>query len=156
MDERNLVRHRGFTIRLPADDLRRSGSSGVVWGRVWFEFGDVAFPAAGWDDAIDPAVLGWVREAFALTLGGPGTARLRFMDGPFEATFVAGATGAIAARCEARGGPSASYVVPREAFVEALLAAVLRLASAYAGCGWDAGELERYALALRRHAPEVG
>jgi hypothetical protein len=55
---------------------------GSVTGVVYFDFGKLQFPVAGWNDFV-VVVANWWIAALEEVLHGPEQVKLRFMDGPY-------------------------------------------------------------------------
>lgn len=142
-----------FAIRLDLDASRRSDAAGPLWGPVWFELDGTAFPAEGWDDAVDPAFTAWLREAATLVTTGSGMARLVFMDGPYEADFTA-AAGLVEMVGRVRGdrGTFTGHI-PHQAFAAAVVQACAMMGRGYEARGWDPGEWRRYEAHLVEASP---
>lgn len=71
-------------LRAPVDQFFTRAKSGVVWGRLYFEFGGTQFfPEANWTDMVIAFELAWLRALLNLARGSSASERVWFLDGPF-------------------------------------------------------------------------
>jgi len=62
----------------------QQSSSGAVFGSIWFEVRDQAFPEANWSDIVLAVLRGWLEQVEKLADKKLKQGNLFFMDGPFE------------------------------------------------------------------------
>ncbi len=136
-----------FAIHVLPESLART-ASGAITGAFWLEVEGVAFPAAGWNDFVDPALLDGLRELFGIQSRIAGSARLGFMDGPYEARFHHAGGADVEVRLIEGGAPSDVKVIPVAEVRWAMREASAALLAGYALHAWDKDELARYATAL--------
>lgn len=136
-----------FAIHVQPGSLARTATGGVT-GTFWLEVGGVAFPAEGWGDFVEPALLPGLRELFGIQSRVPGTARIRFMDGPYRADFRYAGGAEVEVRLAEVGGGTRVLAIAVDDVGPALHDAFATLAAGYAMRGWDANELTRYAALI--------
>jgi hypothetical protein len=65
------------------DKFFTRSQNGAIWGRVYFEVGDEAFPDRGWTDLIAGFLTAWLEALTRIAIGSATQERVWFMDGPF-------------------------------------------------------------------------
>lgn len=64
------------------DELLSVDKSGSVWGRVYFDLVDRAFPEKGWSDLVVAFATSWLEAIIQLASAARLRERVDFMDGP--------------------------------------------------------------------------
>lgn len=77
------------------DDLFTRSQSGAIWGRVYFEVGDGAFPDSGWTDLVVGFSTAWLEALIRIRAQPVTRQRIWFMDGPFAIDVSASGSGPL-------------------------------------------------------------
>jgi hypothetical protein len=75
------------------DELLSRSKTGTVWGRIYFDLGDHAFPEKGWSDMAVAFVNAWLEAVMQVAVAGAPRERVHFMDGPLAVDLCADASG---------------------------------------------------------------
>jgi hypothetical protein len=84
-----------MTVRLLVfdDELLSRSKTGTVWGRIYFDLGDLAFPEKGWSDMAVVFLNSWLEAITQVAAAGTCTERVYFMDGPLAVDICVNAPG---------------------------------------------------------------
>jgi hypothetical protein len=85
------------TVRLLVfdDELLSVSKSGSVWGRIYFDLGDRAFPDKGWSDLAVAVATAWLEALIQLTSAATRRERVHFMDGPLAVDVSLSSSGSV-------------------------------------------------------------
>ena len=131
------VEARNLAVVVGGHELDRT-SGGMVTGPIWIRAEGADFPCAGWSD-FPVALIG----AWLTVLAEPGTAELRFMEGPYVLRVERGAPGRSLLTAEADGAAEPTLVTEADtaAVVRAVHRAGVVLLTACRARGWDHRDL---------------
>lgn len=71
---------------------------GPATGDIVLDLGGSLFPAQGWNDFVVVILRAWIAAVARLIVGGGGTERVHFMEGPYEVNLTRLANGMIQLR----------------------------------------------------------
>ncbi|MFN8040374.1 MAG: hypothetical protein U0Q07_14275 [Acidimicrobiales bacterium] len=144
----------GLAVVVDVAGLRRSAGRGIT-AAIWLEAGEERFPETGWNDFAVVILGWWLAELRALPArkSPRATARLEFMDGPFEVEIRAP---------EAMSGPWVATFVRRSdrrrvvhelsfsapAFLSSVEHAARSLLTACGVLGWQDADLDSLRAAV--------
>lgn len=82
-----MTRH--VQMKAVDDKFFTRSKSGAIWGRVYFEIGNEAFPDSGWTDLVTSFSQAWLEALTRIASGAETKERAWFMDGPFAVDIFA-------------------------------------------------------------------
>jgi hypothetical protein len=141
-------------------DAKYAGRSqaGLVWARLYLDFGDRAFPDPQWTDFVVVVLTWWVNALTALLRGTSQRQEVMFMEGPFTVVIDVTASGAWRLTCVERGlrrvTREQGAIEPKELLSSAASCADMALALCQAN-GWWSSDAEALESGLRELKKEV-
>lgn len=76
-------------VKTSDDEFFTRSQSGAIWGRLYFELRDEAFPDRGWTDLVAGFAAAWLDALIRIAGGSKTQERVWFMDGPFAVEVLA-------------------------------------------------------------------
>jgi len=77
------------------DELLSRSKSGTLWGRIYFDLGQEAFPDRGWSDMVVAFIGAWQKALIQIATFDADRRRVHFMDGPFAIDITPCADGFV-------------------------------------------------------------